>query len=85
MINFDEEIRKFKPILEIEQAETIIRNQDLQDMADVALGIIAEARDEAASSAARAMQTGNSGYETAYSSQQMYGETQNFGGGDALL
>ena len=84
MINFDEEIRKFKPILEIEQAETIIRNQDLQDMADVALGIIAEARDEAAN-AARAEQVGNASYSAAYSAQQTYEEVQNFGGANTLL
>ena len=48
MINFEEELRRFQPILEIEQAESAIRNQDLDDMADVALGIIMEAREEAA-------------------------------------
>ena len=51
MINFEEELRRYQPIMEIEQAESAIRNQDLDDMADVALGIIMEAREEAARSA----------------------------------
>ncbi|MBR0164643.1 MAG: hypothetical protein IJQ12_08230 [Lachnospiraceae bacterium] len=50
MINFEEELRRYQPILEIEQAESAIRNQDLDDMADVALGIIMEAREEAQTS-----------------------------------
>ena len=48
MINFEEELRRYQPIMEVEQAESAIRNQDLDDMADVALGIIMEAREEAA-------------------------------------
>ncbi len=47
MINFEEELRRYQPIMEVEQAESAIRNQDLDDMADVALGIIMEAREEA--------------------------------------
>ncbi len=35
MINFDEEIEKFQPSLEIEQAEDIIHNNDLTDIADI--------------------------------------------------
>ena len=35
MINFDEEIEKFQPSLEIEQAEDIINNNDLTDVTDI--------------------------------------------------
>ncbi len=35
MINFDEEIEKFQPSLEIEQAEDVIQNNDLTDITDI--------------------------------------------------
>jgi len=35
MINFDEEIEKFQPSLEIEQAEDVINNNDLIDVTDI--------------------------------------------------
>jgi hypothetical protein len=35
MINFDEEIEKFQPSLEIEQAEDVIINNDLTDITDI--------------------------------------------------
>jgi len=35
MINFDEEIAKFKPSLEIDQAEEVIYNNDLTDISDI--------------------------------------------------
>ncbi len=35
MINFDEEIRKFKPSLEIAQAEDAIYKNDVKDITDV--------------------------------------------------
>lgn len=35
MINFDEEIRKFKPCLEIAQAEDAIYKNDVKDITDV--------------------------------------------------
>ena len=67
MINFEEELRRYQPIMEIEQAEAAIRNQDLDDMADVALGLILEAREEAAVSAGltppSAMQNLQGGFE----------------------
>ena len=33
MINFEEELKKFHPVLELEDAEEAIYNQDLTDMA----------------------------------------------------
>ncbi len=35
MINFDEEIDKFQPSLEVEQAEDVINNNDLTDVTDI--------------------------------------------------
>jgi len=35
MINFDEEIKRFKPALELDQAEDAIYNNDLKDIMDV--------------------------------------------------
>lgn len=35
MINFDEEIQKFQPSPEIEQAEDVINNNDLTDVTDI--------------------------------------------------
>ncbi len=35
MINFDEELEKFEPSLEIEQAEDVINNNDLTDVTDI--------------------------------------------------
>lgn len=37
MINFDEEIKKFHPSLEINDVENAIYNQDMKDMVDVML------------------------------------------------
>ncbi len=47
MINFEEELKKFKPSLEIEDAEEIIYNQDLDDMSDVLVRLLKDAKDEA--------------------------------------
>ncbi|SFC61243.1 hypothetical protein [Butyrivibrio sp. YAB3001] len=46
MINFEEELKKFKPSLEIEDAEDIIYNQDLDDMSDVLVKLLKEAKSE---------------------------------------
>ena len=46
MINFENELKKFRPSLEIEDAEEIIYNQDLDDMADVLVGLIKDAKAE---------------------------------------
>jgi hypothetical protein len=46
MINFEEELKKFKPSLEIEDAEDIIYNQDLDDMSDVLVKFLKEAKQD---------------------------------------
>jgi len=40
MIDFEEELKKFHPSLEVEDAEEAIYNQDLTDMADLMVGIL---------------------------------------------
>ncbi|MCC8149890.1 MAG: hypothetical protein LIO96_00065 [Lachnospiraceae bacterium] len=35
MIDFDEELKKFKPSMEIDDAEDAIYNRDLTDMMDI--------------------------------------------------
>lgn len=40
MINFEEELKKFHPSLEIEDSEEAIYNQDLTDMADLFIKLV---------------------------------------------
>lgn len=42
MINFEEELKKFHPSLEVEDAEDAIYNQDLTDMADLFVKMVKE-------------------------------------------
>lgn len=35
MLNYEEELKKFKPCLEVEEAEEAIYNHDLADMTDI--------------------------------------------------
>ncbi len=42
MINFEEELKKFHPSLEVEDEEDAIYNQDLTDMADLLVKMIKE-------------------------------------------
>ena len=44
VINFEEELKKFKPSLEVEEAEEAIYNQDLTDMTDILREMMKEAR-----------------------------------------
>ena len=43
MINFEEELKKFHPSLEVEDAEEAIYNQDLTDVADLLVKMVKEA------------------------------------------
>ena len=47
MINFEEELKKFHPSLEVEDAESAIHHHDLSDMADVIVGILKDEKDQA--------------------------------------
>lgn len=42
MINFEEELKKFYPSLEVEDVEKAIYNQDLTDMADLMVKLVKE-------------------------------------------
>ncbi len=42
MINFEEEIKKFHPSLEIDEAEDAIYNNNITDMTDILLDMIKE-------------------------------------------
>ncbi len=55
MINFDEEIKKFHPSLEINDVENAIYNQDMKDMVDVMLKMTKDGVYGAESSPAHAM------------------------------
>ena len=46
MINFEEELKKFHPSLEVEDAEDAIYNQDLTDMAHLLVKMIKESEEE---------------------------------------
>ncbi len=48
MINFEEELKKFHPSLEVEDAEEAIYNQDLTDMADLMVKVVKESKQPAA-------------------------------------
>ena len=46
MINFDEEIKKFHPSLEIEEAEDAIYNNNISDITAVMIQMINELKSE---------------------------------------
>ena len=46
MINFEEELKKFRPSLEVEEAEDAIYNQDMTDMVDLFVNMIRESEDK---------------------------------------
>ncbi len=46
MINFEEELKNFKPSLEVEEVEDAIYDRDLTDMTDIMQEIIKEARQQ---------------------------------------
>ena len=44
MINFEVELKKFQPSLEVEEAEEAIYNHDLTDMTDILQEMLKEAK-----------------------------------------
>ncbi len=46
MIHFEEELKKFHPSLEVEEAEDVIYNQDLTDMADILVDMVKKVKSE---------------------------------------
>ena len=47
MINFDEELKKYKPSLEVDQADEAIQQNDLRDVIDIVEEMMQEFRKEA--------------------------------------
>lgn len=45
MINFEDELKKFSPSLEVEDVESAIYNQDITDVADIFIRMIKEDKD----------------------------------------
>lgn len=45
MIDFEEELKKFHPSLEIEDVEDAIYNQDVTDLADVLVKLVKETKE----------------------------------------
>ena len=45
MIDFEEELKKFHPSLEVEDAEEAIYNEDLTDMADMLIKMVEKAKE----------------------------------------
>ncbi len=46
MLNFEEELEKFKPSLEIEEAEDVITRNDLTDITDIIKDLIKEKKSD---------------------------------------
>ena len=46
MIDFEEELKKFHPSLEVEDVEAAIYNQDVTDLADVLVKLVKESKEE---------------------------------------
>lgn len=46
MIDFEEELKKFHPSLEMEEVEDAIYNQDVTDLADVLVRMVKDANEE---------------------------------------
>ncbi len=46
MIDFEEELKKFHPSLELEDVEDAIYNQDVTDLADVLVKLVKESKEE---------------------------------------
>ena len=46
MINFEEELKNFKPSLEVEEAEQAIYNHELTDMTDVMQEMLQELKEQ---------------------------------------
>ena len=46
MIDFDEEIKKFQPSLEVDEAEDAIYNNNISDITDVMIQMVNELKSE---------------------------------------
>lgn len=46
MIDFEEELKKFHPSLEVEDVEDTVYKQDVTDLADVLVNLVKESKEE---------------------------------------
>ena len=46
MIDFEEELKKFHPSLEVEDVEDTVGSQDVTDLADVLVNLVKESKEE---------------------------------------
>ena len=46
MIDFEEELKKFHPSIEVEELQDAIYNQDVTDLADVLVKLVKDAKEE---------------------------------------
>nr|MBP3598747.1 hypothetical protein [Eubacterium sp.] len=44
MINFEEELNKYEPSLDVEQVENVVNNNNLTDVTDIVRELITEAK-----------------------------------------
>ena len=72
MINFDEEIKKFHPCLELDEARDAINGQDLEDVSDI---LVALMRDSEAMTAANQQMTSQLLVNQQRMAQQMMNQT----------
>ena len=49
MINFEEELKKLHPSMDVNEAEDAIYNQDLTDIADLLVGLVKEDKESSLS------------------------------------
>ncbi|MCR5222569.1 MAG: hypothetical protein K6D90_06880 [Lachnospiraceae bacterium] len=47
MINFEEELKKFHPSMEVDEVEDAVFDHDLTDMTDIMLSIMRQAKEQA--------------------------------------
>lgn len=45
MINFEDELKKFKPSMEIEEVEDAVRDHELTDMTDIMIEMLRRQKD----------------------------------------
>ncbi len=55
MINFEEELKRFQPIPEVNQAEEAIYNNDLKDISDIVMQMTEDLRNNMNSTTQRGM------------------------------
>lgn len=46
MLNFEEELKKFQPSLEIDDVEEVINSNDLSDLADIVKDLVEDLKDK---------------------------------------